>query len=258
MKNIALVLLVFFSCSAFAKDMTIALLDFMKANDGKFETEIKEVGGIGVNSIVTIRTKNKYFGTGSEYDAKNSTFTLKSPYLETSIMVYKGCKNVGSYMGESIYGKRYAIQEVDCTIATLENTDYSDFKFGDSYCELFSASEDSFPTEDKGMCRGVLQRMIKLKVSPDEFRAIKKSGVIYEIDFQVGMGAKQEIIEKRLSIAPPTIGSQSYQRTTDYNVYGKIEKIRLFSSDGKRLLVQYPRDINGIEKPKEKEPIPYQ
>lgn len=250
-----LIPLIIIPIKSLAADDLNKLFSFARANVDKFENEIKSTEGIHLNSTVTIRIKEQGFGVLSKYDPKKSQFISENGESLYTINPQPKCKSSGSYIGTSIFGRKYTIQKLTCSAIILEPTN-NRFELGDKSCRSWAAGAEYVPISNDEECKGITKTEIVINMSASEYRTLKNKGVLYEIEFNVGEGADQEIVKKSTHYSKPTIDHTQSKTTSEYTVHGKIQKVKVYSSDGKILFTQYPKlKDNALISPTNAAPI---
>lgn len=217
------------------------LAKFAKINTGKYEGEIKNVGGIGMGSVVTLRAESDatdlLFG---DYDPKSMLYENVGATNINSARFRKRCVATGSYVGRSLYGMNHVVKKMKCTEfyikASLDGLNTSR-----EYCRNIASKPyvDS-PIINKEYCAGLSIKKTVFKMSPSEYRGSKDKGFKYEVEFVVGDGVQQEVVKGESTYVEPTIDSPIEWDTDFYYVEGVIKRVKVFAYDGKKLLAEYP------------------
>lgn len=196
-----------------------AIKSFANQNVDKFAHEIKKAGPIGVGSIVTIRGKYEYTAGYFEYDVEKEALTVSYAYVLPYNVLENRCENIGSYVGQTALGVKKNIQERTCELIGFRAS-LPVKEIGTPVCRLYSYNQ-----EEK--CSLEEYKLI-VKATPDQFRATKRNGLPYEIDYEIGLGKKKELVEKNTDYHNPTITTPFADRTTKWTINGEIVGFRVY------------------------------
>lgn len=189
------------SSEKFALEQADWLAAFAKKNSGKFKSEITELP-----KRVVIRTKPT--GGSETYDQDRQVVKISREETGSHQMVYERCNPTGTYVGSNAFGTKIVVKQANC---------------------------DRLVVEDQ-TSGGIEMWNLEFPMTPQQYRDFKSKGRIYEIEFEVGKGAKQEIAEVVNSISRATIDNPSERRIRTLTVYGQFEILRVLTPDGKMIL----------------------
>ncbi|MBX7134795.1 MAG: hypothetical protein K1X67_19170 [Fimbriimonadaceae bacterium] len=187
--------------NAMASDNNIAIA-FARKNAEKFKTELAEVKGVAYGATVTLEAfldpielvvlSTKYDPGTEEMIVGSSISTLNQ------LMFSENCKLIGSFLGQNAFGVKTTVRRKACERFWLND--------GDVMAVQISGA--------------------RIKMSPSQFRAINKAGVMAEVDITIGHPKHDVTVEYQESVNDATIEHpvQSYMKV--WTVYGRIEEIR--------------------------------
>ena len=213
-KSSFLLLLSLLFFSGLAHSDNAEFIAFARANADRFKDEIVGDRGIGLGTTTTVRGKispadfDYYFVA---YDPDNGEMVIGSTPPDADRFFFTDiwsagklvCKPTGTFLGQTAYGAKVTVRRETCDRFIVENT--------------IRGSSGLF---------GVLFKGTKIKMSPAQFRAIKKNGITAEYDLTVGRADNQPVVGLESTISNPT-SSDPYQTTMNvWTISGIFEEIR--------------------------------
>lgn len=235
LKSLLLILLI---QQAFAANED-ALLSFAKKNAGKFSTEIEQF-----SKPVKVRARpTDDWWTFSMYDQEKQILVANRGSVTYRERLSQRCTNVGSFVGQNSFGAKTRVQKQRCERLEIQDVRTLGVKLGNLDCSLANRLTLSKSEEDRRQeCREMNFRRFEIPMTPQQYRVLKERGPIYEIDFDVGADAKQEVVTDDTVVSEATISEPIEQTIRILRVYGKFRSVRIMSPDGQIVLATYEID----------------
>ncbi|MCL5669599.1 MAG: hypothetical protein M1392_06530 [Gammaproteobacteria bacterium] len=214
-----------------------ALLAFVKANTGKFSSEIS-----GLPRSVTVRAKpfDGWWQFG-EFDQQSGKLVADGSNV-WSLWLFQRCAKAGSFVGGNVFGAKATVQKMKCERLEIEDVDIPGVKLGSLDCSFFERLTTHLTEEERSAeCKTRDKRRIEIPMTAQQYRTIKAAGVIYEVNFDVGAETKQEVVLDAHVVAEATVSSPIEKSIRVLTVAGKMKAVRILTPDGKTVLVQYDR-----------------
>ncbi len=191
-----------------------ALVAFAKANADKFRREIPADAPIAVGSKVALAgqlSATDMITLLPDYDQDAGRVLFGSP-LQTviNLCIAGDCKQTGSFYGQNAFGIKAKVRVQKCESIFVQNDDPSGVKLWGS----------------------------QIKLSPSQYREIKRSGVRVEIVFTIGANSAGVPVEVLESEDTPTVDLPVQSRTKTWRIAGHIDEIKwLLPGDSQPTLV---------------------
>ena len=207
-KLLCLMVFAFFSAGV-AAGQEDWLSTFAKKNAGKFSSELSEAP-----RLITVRSKPfSGWWKFSEFDQTRGMLRTQTAETVWSEWLYERCQSAGSFVGTSSFGAKVTVKKLRCERLEIQDHDFE----------------------------GISLRDLEIPMSPQQYRDFKAQGPIYEMDFEIGKGAKQEVASDDVVLDEAKISRPIERRIRVLRVNGEIKVLRIFSPDGKTLLTQISR-----------------
>lgn len=220
-----------------------AVIAFARNNAEKFKNEITTTKGVALGSKITVQgvlDENDISSLVNKYDAESGEMVID--YSSFSMFMFlQSCKNKGGFIGKNAFGAKATVRR--------------------ETCELFWVKEDS--------SLGINLEGARIKMSPSQFRTIKKAGVRTEVDLTLGLredalhallisaGVRPEEVDLTLrrpendvvvsfskAINAATIHDPVESHMKVWTVYGRFEEVRWFLPGEKQTTLVWKRQLS--------------
>jgi hypothetical protein len=174
---------------------------FAKANADKFPSEIS--GPLHVGDVVTVRgrldTIEMAYWMPPYNDSEGSvTFTGIHANLY-SLQLPDVCRGEGSFTGQNAFGAKVQVRRESCERVVA---------FGDGSLSFAGAT---------------------MKMTPGQYRTMKKSGIDVEIDFKIAPNKKGEVVTFTANTSPGTVTDPVESKVKVWMVNGQIQAARFLT-----------------------------
>ena len=186
------------------------LLAYAKQHAGKFSSELADLP-----KEVTVRSKPiiKWWQF-AEFDQERGVLSKPNAGSVWREWVFERCKKAGSFIGTNALGVKASVQRLQCERLEVQDNEVS----------------------------GIELRDVEFPITPSQYRALKAAGPVYELDFAVGLGTKQEVATDVVVVDNATVSRPEERVIRVLRVRGRINALRIYMPDGKTLLAQYKRE----------------
>lgn len=232
-KALAVLALLVSTAARGANDLP-ALWAFAEANADRFASELR----IPARTF-TLRVAPDLPDFNLKYMPKSGYLVVESQRILTEVLTER-CKVLGTYVGRTAAGASRQVTRRDCTDLRIQDIG-SGFELGDQLCPSWLNPSDDWPGGPGAQDCSVKSRMVVAKVTPDEYREIKRSGLIYEVALAAGTGVDAEVVTLTRLRTTPKVSWPYEDERKHYTVNGRIESVRVLRSDGKTVLATYAR-----------------
>jgi hypothetical protein len=235
-RNFVLAMLFITSTSAAATDEEL-LLRFAKQHTGKFASEIENLP-----VVVTVRgLEVGAWWDYAEYDAVAGVLSTDTASA-TLVTITEKCRKSGSFVGRNAFGVKTNVARESCETLSILDSDSGGFKLGTLDCSRFDSLR-TLMKEDlvQARCEEANFRKASVRMTPDQYRDMKKRGLLYEVEFSVGSLTEKEVVETRQLQLPATLKTPIEKTLNAIEVRGRFLAIRLMLRDGKTVLAEFKR-----------------
>jgi hypothetical protein len=125
------------------------------------------------------------------------------------MMIHESCKNTGSFVGQTVFGAKVVVQKKTCE-------------------RFFVRHEDIM---------GIKVHRMRLKMSADQYRTLKRSGGKAEVDLLIGMPSVNIPVDFSDTTDDATQETPTQYRMRVWTIYGRYQAIR-FQLPGTRDFIE--------------------
>lgn len=185
------------------------LAAFARSNSGKFSSEITNLP-----KLITVRSRPfSNWWQNSEFDQDRKLLTIKVSESVWSEWIYERCRSAGTFLGTTGLGIKISIKKLKCERLEIQDHSLEGVRLGD----------------------------LEIPMNPQQYRDFKALGPLYEIEFLVGKGTKQEIASDDVIIDEAKASKPIERHIRILRVNGEMAAIRILSPDGKTVFAQFAR-----------------
>lgn len=200
MKRLAISILLSAAAGLSLADDAAVVVEFAKANADRYASELQGTTGLQVGSTVTlnVRVSPTEASTLIQYDGNAGTISFQSLRSRASLVsVSSACQTTGHYAGQNSFGAKADVRTQRCDAVRLKSLD----PLGASF-------------------QGAV-----IQATPDQFRAIKRDGVVAVYRFTIAPSAAGLVVERSRSASSATIDLPVDTVGESLNVLGKFEQV---------------------------------
>lgn len=200
-----------------------AVINFSRKNAEKYRTEIYETKGISIGTKTHVlgiidspaMEAVEMSSLDLNYDVESGELIIGSSYPTALFLISNSCKTTGFFIGQNAYGAKAKIRGETC---------------------------ERFFIEDKTGFAGNIGGT-RIKISPSQFRAIKKWGVKKELTFTVGVPNTDIPVDFLESVNSATIDNPVESHIKAWTVSGRIDEIKWLLPEDKTATSVWKRTV---------------
>ncbi len=215
-----------------------ALAKVIKEHGGKF---ISELGGARKDFILQYRPiSDPLFN--SKYDQESKALVI--PYGIQAISnewIYERCSPFGKFVGQNAFGVKKQVKQLACERLEIYDSDSMSAKFGSLDCDFADDLYRGREQKAKEVCINMNQRRVIIPMSADEYRSLKRTGILYQVEFEAGGGVSDEVYLDERHIFKATIDSPVEKHVRILTARGRIKSLAIITPGTQRILIKFDR-----------------
>lgn len=210
---------------------------FARMNAGKFASEISVSPG-----LVKLRiARPAEYWHGATYDQQRGQLKTDFPHSIREEWVLQRCSKTGEFVGQNAYGASRSVARARCERLSIVDTGEPSFDVETHRCPYYQPHElTSAPPVQPG-CEQLRGNWLIVPMSPTQYRDAKTRGLIFEIEFEVGVGARQEVVRRTRIEGSATIADPVQRDIQVLTVSGNVTTVHVLTADGKTRLATATR-----------------
>lgn len=211
----------------------INLVAFARANEGKFASELQQP----MPETTLWRREAPTALISASFDQAKGLLVLPMGHSVFGVDVVTSCKKTGTYVGTTAFGRSATVTRQTCV--TVKAEDQNGFELGLPHC---THEDRQLPVSER-KCFDILSNepQLAIPVTADQYRDIKRRGLLLKATFRIGDGVDQEVVERRDFQTSPKIDDPFETTARVLSVRGRITRVSVFTADGKTELATIDR-----------------